>query len=193
VISNFSVSETTLWPPDHQLKDITVNYTATDNCGIASTQVSVSSDEPVQSRDKGDQSPDWLILDDHHIRLRAERLQIGNGRTYTIKVTTTDVNGNRDSATATVNVPNSPGHTDCKFIVTAAPNPSRNYFLVKINSSCWDKINLRLLNNRGSVLKIISNINPLAVLKIGDSLIPGVYYLEATQSGVTKTIKLIKQ
>ncbi|HYV54954.1 MAG TPA: T9SS type A sorting domain-containing protein, partial [Chitinophagaceae bacterium] len=162
-------------------------------CGIANTEISVSSDEPVQTREKDDQSPDWQIVDNNHIRLRAERSQIGNGRTYTIKVTTADVNGNLNSATATVNVPNSPGHTDCKFIVTAAPNPSRNYFLVKINSSCWDKINLRLLNNRGSVLKIISNMNPLAVLKIGDNLIPGVYYLEATQSGVTKTLKLIKQ
>jgi hypothetical protein len=102
IINNLSASQTTLWPPDHKLKDITVDYSATDNCGIASSQMSVSSDEPVQSREKDDQSPDWQILDNHHIRLRAERLENGNGRTYSIKVTTTDVSGNENTATTTV-------------------------------------------------------------------------------------------
>ena len=193
VINNLSVSQTTLWPPDHKLKDITVNYSTTDNCGIANTQISVSSDEPVQSREKDDQSPDWQILDTHHIRLRAERLENGNGRTYSIKVTTTDVSGNKNTSTVAVKVPKSISNPHPNLVVTASPNPSHNSFMVTINSNSQDKINARILNNRGNVLNTINNILAPQQLKIGDKLIPGIYFLEVTQSGVTKTIKLIKQ
>ena len=193
VINNLSVSQTTLWPPDHKLKDITVSYVAADNCGIANTQISVSSDEPVQSRDKDDQSPDWQILDNHHIRLRAERLENGNGRTYSIKVTSTDVSGNKNTSTVTVKVPKSISNPHPSLVVAAAPNPSHNYFWVTINSSSSDKINVRLLNNKGNVLHTMDNITAPQSLKIGERLIPGIYFFEATQSGVTKTLKLIKQ
>jgi uncharacterized delta-60 repeat protein len=193
VINNLSVSQTTLWPPDHKLKDITVNYSTTDNCGIANTQISVSSNEPVQSRDKDDQSPDWQIVDDHHIRLRAERLESGSGRTYTVKITTTDVSGNQNTATSTVIVPKSMGNQKPNLSVTAAPNPSHSYFEVIISSNFADKINARLLNNKGNVINTIDNIIVPKSLKIGDRLMPGIYFLEVTQSGITKTIKLIKQ
>ena len=193
VINNLSVSQTTLWPPDHKLKDVTVNYTTTDNCGIANTQISVSSDEPVQSRDKDDQSPDWQILDSHHIRLRAERLENGNGRTYSIKVTATDVSGNKNTSIVTVKVPRSISNPHSNLTVTASPNPSHNYFIIAINSNSRDKINARLLNNRGNVLATINNITAPETLKIGDRLTAGIYFLETTQSSITKTIKLIKQ
>jgi len=39
----------------------------------------------------------------------------------------------------------------------------------------------------------MDNITAPQSLKIGERLIPGIYFFEATQSGVTKTLKLIKQ
>jgi uncharacterized delta-60 repeat protein len=184
VINNLNVSPTTLWPPDHKLKDIIVNYSATDNCGIANTQISVSSDEPVQDKS----SPHWQIVDDHHIRLRAELF--GNERTYSIKITATDLSGNQSTATATVKVLRS---IEQGLVVTASPNPSHNYFLVKVYSNSKDKINFRLLDNSGTVLKTINNMTVLQTVRIGENLTPGIYFAEVSQSGVTKTIKLIKQ
>ena len=37
----------------------------------------------------GDTSPDWEVIDAHHVLLRAERAGNGSGRIYTITVTVT--------------------------------------------------------------------------------------------------------
>ena len=90
-INNLSLSQTALWPPNHKMQDITVNYTATDNCANNPIiSISVSSNEPVNGTADGDTDPDWEIIDDHHVRLRAERAANGNGRIYTITVTIDD-------------------------------------------------------------------------------------------------------
>ncbi len=193
VIEHLSVSQSTLWPPDHKLKNITVGYCVHDNCGIANTRISVSSTDPVQSGERDDLSPDWEILDAHHIRLRAEKLRNGNERKYFIKVITTDLSGNQNSATVTVTVPKSMGKPNPNLIVIVAPNPSSSYFLVAIHSNSADKINVRLLDNNGIVLNAISNVSSTQVLKIGGKLMPGIYFLQVTQAGITKTIKLVKQ
>jgi hypothetical protein len=41
----------------------------------------------------GDASPDWQIVDAHHVNLRAERSGTGTGRVYTITITCTDGGG----------------------------------------------------------------------------------------------------
>lgn len=192
-INNLQVSPQTLFPPNHMLEDVLVNYTVTDNCDSASVQLSVSSNEPVQTNEPGDQSPDWQIIDNHHIKLRAERLGTGNGRVYTIKVMATDPTGNHDSASTTVNVPKSMGNPNCSLILLAAPNPSHSSFLVAIASTCNEKINARLLNNSGTVLATYNDLNPPSILRVGAGLAPGIYFFEAIQSGNKKTLKLIKQ
>lgn len=73
VIENLSTSISSNWPADHKMKDVTVNYTVIDNCGIAGTKLSISSNEPITSND-------WQIIVNHHVRLRAERQAAGNGR-----------------------------------------------------------------------------------------------------------------
>ena len=90
-----------LWPPNHKMKDVTINYTATDNCGVTSS-LSVSSSDPVNGGSDGDQSPDWEIIDAHHVRLRAEKANNGQARVYTIKITLTD--GCNQPFDTTVNV-----------------------------------------------------------------------------------------
>ena len=90
-ITTFNTSQTALWPPNHTMRDITVSYTVTDNCvSSPNTTITVTSNEPVNGTGDGDTSPDWEIIDNHHVKLRAERAANGEGRIYTITVTIDD-------------------------------------------------------------------------------------------------------
>jgi len=84
-----SADPVVLWPPNHKMRDVTINYTASDNCEVTST-LSVTSSDPVNGGSDGDQSPDWEIIDGHHVKLRAEKANNGQARYYTIKITITD-------------------------------------------------------------------------------------------------------
>ena len=105
VISGVSVNKPSLWPSDHKLVDLTVNYSATDNCGSVASVLRVTSNEPINGLGDGDTAPDWVVLDAHHVRLRAERSGRGNGRVYTITITSTDSAGNSSSTQVSVRVP----------------------------------------------------------------------------------------
>jgi hypothetical protein len=90
-ITGLSTSKQILAPPNHKMQDITVNYTITDNCvSSPNSTISVTSNEPVNGTGDGDTDPDWEIIDDHHIRLRAERSATGSSRVYTITITAND-------------------------------------------------------------------------------------------------------
>lgn len=88
-VTAISATPVVLWPPNHKMRDVMINYTATDNCGVTS-KLEVSSSDPVNGGSDGDQSPDWEIIDAHHVRLRAEKANNGQARYYTIKITITD-------------------------------------------------------------------------------------------------------
>jgi photosystem II stability/assembly factor-like uncharacterized protein len=104
VVSAATVDKPTLWPPKHQMVDVTVNYDAADNCGV-NCVLSVTSNEPVNGLGDGDTAPDWEVLDAHHVRLRAERSGKGDGRIYTITVTCKDGANSTVIRAVTVNVP----------------------------------------------------------------------------------------
>jgi hypothetical protein len=108
-ILNASVDQPVLWPPNHSLRDVTVSYTASDNCCLTSTSISVTSNEPLNGLGDGDTEPDWVIVDDHHVKLRAERSGKGSGRIYTITITAVDCNGHTSTKDLEVKVPNSQG------------------------------------------------------------------------------------
>lgn len=103
-VSAATVDKPTLWPANHQMVDVTVNYTASDNCSVNCT-LSVTSSEPINGLGDGDTAPDWQVIDAHHVLLRAERSGKGNGRTYTITVTCADGSGHTVVRTVTVKVP----------------------------------------------------------------------------------------
>jgi len=107
VITGESADKTDLWPPNHKLVDVGISYTVTDNCGPVVTTLTVSSNEPLNGLGDGDTSPDWEVVDNHHIRLRAERAGNGPGRIYLVTITATDSAGNSSSKTLSVRVPKS--------------------------------------------------------------------------------------
>jgi len=104
-ISGVSATPNTLWPPNHKMRRVTIGYTATDAC---SCSLRVASNEPVNSIGDGNTQPDWVVLDSHHVQLRAERQGPGSGRVYTITITCTD-GRNTTTATTTVRVPHDQG------------------------------------------------------------------------------------
>jgi uncharacterized repeat protein (TIGR01451 family) len=106
-ITGVAADPSVLWPPNHKLVNVTVNYNVTDNCPLppGSCTLSVTSNEPINGTGDGHTSPDWIVLDDHHVLLRAERAGNGNGRIYTITITCTDSGGNSSSEDVMVTVP----------------------------------------------------------------------------------------
>jgi hypothetical protein len=117
-INDLFVTPPVLWPPNHKMKNVTVNYTSSDNCpGPISCNITVTSDEPENGTGDGDQAPDWDVLNDHHIKLRAERAGNGDGRVYTIKVTCTDQHGNATDSMRSVLVPKNMSARDIRLLV----------------------------------------------------------------------------
>jgi hypothetical protein len=80
--------------------DVTVSYDVSDISPVI-TALSVASNEG--GRD------DWQIVDAHHVRLRADRWGAGNGRTYTITISSTDSAGNASTKILLVYVPHDQG------------------------------------------------------------------------------------
>jgi hypothetical protein len=87
--------------------NVTVSYDVTDNCALPpdSCTLTVTSNEPVLGHGGGHTTPDWIVLDDHHVLLRAERQGNGDGRIYTITITCTDSGGNTSTEDVLVTVP----------------------------------------------------------------------------------------
>ena len=104
-IGAMSASPNVLGPPNHKMIDVFVAYSVSDLTGAPVCTLSVSSNEAVNGVGDGNTSTDWLVIDAHHVRLRAERAGGGSGRIYTVTATCTDGSGNAASGPATVAVP----------------------------------------------------------------------------------------
>ncbi len=112
VIRSVEAQPSVLWPPNHKMVDIRLKANIKDFCDDAKLKiVSVTSNEPQNGLGDGDMSPDWEIIGDHQLKLRAERSGKGNGRTYTITVCAEDSTGNKSANRIVyVKVPKSMGN-----------------------------------------------------------------------------------
>ena len=88
VISNAWANPATVWPPNRNTVDVTLNYDVADNCAVRDTNISVSSNDPAST------GSDWEIIDGHHLRLLAQNLPRGGDRIYTITITAGDIHSN---------------------------------------------------------------------------------------------------
>jgi hypothetical protein len=105
VIASVTASPNNLWPPNHQMVNVTVSVIASDAVDPAPTSViySVSSNQPINGTGDGDTAPDWQITGPLTLQLRSERAS-GIARIYTITIATTDASGNTSYGTVTVTV-----------------------------------------------------------------------------------------
>ena len=197
VISGLGATPNSLWPPNHKWRTVTVNYTSTDNCGVVSCGLAVASNQPGNGHGDGNTASDWQVVDDHHVRLRAERAGNGGDRTYTITVTCTDQHGNSSNKSTTVRVPHhviitmKPGHGHTT--VHVSPNPSPDNFTLHIETTeMVEKINVKVIDLSGRVLESRSNLTGEQTLRIGDNLKPGIYFVQLQQGTEIKQIKLLK-
>lgn len=198
IINNLHVNIPSLWPATHLMRNVQVNYDAADNCGITDVKITIASNEPVLTSETGDRSPDWEVVNAHAVQLRAERLQQGSGRVYTLTVTATDAAGNATSKTTTVTVPRNKtdwvkDYLKSQFRVAAYPNPTSYAFYISvISGNTTDKVALRVLNSTGGVVEV-RTAKPYQMFQLGSTYRPGTYYLEAIQGDRRATLKLIKQ
>jgi probable HAF family extracellular repeat protein len=111
VIHALSATPDRLWPPRHDLVPVTLTVTSTDDSGDPPTchVVSVSSSEPDASGEADDVPGDVQLVDALSVLLRAERLETGAGRAYTVVVACSDAAGNSAEAATQVHVPKSGG------------------------------------------------------------------------------------
>jgi predicted extracellular nuclease len=100
-ITGFTLSRTTLGPPNHSMVDLSARYTVADASGIATCSIGVASNEPANGAGDGNTAIDWEVLDAHRLRLRAERAGGNGGRIYTVTLTCADAAGNTSSGAAT--------------------------------------------------------------------------------------------
>ncbi|MEJ2261586.1 MAG: hypothetical protein P8X83_08050, partial [Nitrosopumilaceae archaeon] len=73
-------------------------------------------DEPVNGLGDGDKAPDWEIVDEHHVFLRAERSGTGNGRAYYVTIRAFDDSWNYTERQITISVPHDKGKITEEFI-----------------------------------------------------------------------------
>ncbi len=104
VISEAAASPDRLWPPNHKMVGVTVNYAVASSCPATCT-LGVISNEPSDGTSDGGTSPDWVIVDANHVQLRSERAGTGTGRVYTITITCTNSAGLSSSKAVTVLLP----------------------------------------------------------------------------------------
>jgi hypothetical protein len=132
IITGASPDIAVLSPPNRKMRDVAINYSASDICGNVTTSLSIKSNEPISGTGDGDLSPDWEIVDNHHVRLRAERDGAGDGRIYTITITATDASGNTSTTSVTVRVTHN---------ITSPPSgkPFQVGSTVSLTGTFWDK------------------------------------------------------
>ena len=137
-----NVATTQLMQNNHDLINVGLTASATDNCSGTTLDVKVYGDEDDQTpTDSGGTvfSPDAKNIAVGTLRLRAERVDSGDGRVYLIVVTATDASGNVTRCCKTVTVPKSQSAKDkasvaaqaaaaASFCNTGAPPPG--YFVI---------------------------------------------------------------
>ncbi len=107
-----SADPSKLWPPNHELHDITVDVDVSDECDaeedIDVILYSISSSEPDNGRGDGNTDNDIqgadTDTDDREFQVRAERSGKRSGRIYTAIYRATDLSGNQTDGAALIRV-----------------------------------------------------------------------------------------
>jgi hypothetical protein len=101
------VAQSSLWPANHNLVNVGLTFSATDNCSSPPlVQVMVFGDEDDETATgDGNHAPDAKNIAANTLRLRSERKGDSDGRVYLIVIKATDSSGNVGTCCSTVVVP----------------------------------------------------------------------------------------
>lgn len=201
-IIDFTADYEMPWPPNHEMIPVTLNYEINDVCGAEVFKWMNIWCNEIDFKGQGNTSPDWEILDDHHVLVRAERSGKGTGREYHIILGTYDENRNYNVQQVIVRVEHDMGKSMNKSAnFTAAqsdiseaevwPNPTNGAFNLTLPSEFKSNVQLVVLNLNGQVIskELIRN----RTQSFGEELPSGVYLLQLQSSNQNRTFKIVKQ
>jgi hypothetical protein len=77
--------------------------------------------------------------------------------------------------------------------ITALPNPSRNYFTLKIQSTAKELLQVRVLDVSGKIVESRNGLGANTTFHIGNNFHAGIYLIEITQGKQQQILKLVKQ
>jgi len=106
------VAQSSLWPANHNLVNVGLSVSATDNCDANLTITVFGDEDDEEPTGDGTHSPDAKDIAPGTLRLRSERKGDADGRVYLIVVKATDDAGNVGVACCTVVVPKSQSQAD---------------------------------------------------------------------------------
>ena len=106
VISSVTTTPNSIWPPRHQMVDVSVRVAASDDSGETPVcaVLSIASSEPDNGNGDGDTSSDTEVVGPDHVRVRAERSGPSGARVYTVTAQCTDGSGNAATGVGTVTI-----------------------------------------------------------------------------------------
>ena len=131
-----NVTQSTLWPPNHDLENVGLTATVIDDCdshviiggGPGTNGVAVYSDEPdLDILGSGNFSPDAKNIGVGTLRLRSERSGNEDGRVYLIVVQATDASGKTGFCSNTVTVTHAQSKA-AKASVAAQAAAAKSFF-----------------------------------------------------------------
>lgn len=207
IISGISDQLAPLWPPNHKMIPIHLDYKTSDNCGDTITsEIYIFSNEPDNGLGDGDVAIDWKIQDAHNILLRAERSGTGKGRIYYISIVTHDSSYNYSYKLVTVAVPHDKGNTTNRnnssisnesieimpFTTNIWPNPGINNFNLDVQTSSNENITLSIFDINGRLISTIESNNKQTI-QFGENLKTGIYLVFVRQGENFNATKIIKQ
>jgi 5-methylthioadenosine/S-adenosylhomocysteine deaminase len=80
-----------------------------------------------------------------------------------------------------------------KLTITALPNPSRNYFTLRIQSNSKELLQVKVMDVSGRIVETKHGMVANMTFHIGNNFRAGVYLVEVTQGNERQILKLIKQ
>jgi hypothetical protein len=190
VLSDLRESYDPLWPPDHRMVEVPIEYSVYDNCGSTACELYIWSNEAEDGTGVGDQAPDWVIIDDQNVLLRAERSGSGTGREYYISIQCRDESWNYTYHEVLIKVPHDMGEKS-PLMISVWPNPSEYSFNLQIGSVYDTPIRVTVSDAAGRQLQKYQPWNNQTIT-FGNDLLPGTYFVKVSQGDYSETITLLK-
>lgn len=202
-----SVSPSVLWPPNHQMVEVSANIIVTDNCSAQYTLKSITSNEPDNGLGDGDTVNDIQFASigtmDDVFSLRAERSGMGNGRIYTVVYEAEDGDQNVSTATANVYVPHSAPKTVAEgkasaegfSILQSYPSPFSVRTSIQYQIPSEGLVSLKVYNVLGEeVGQLTSQYQATGTHTVGferNDLPAGIYLCRLEWNSEIRTIRLV--